>query len=111
MKRVEFAKKFFILTSHMVEDGVDYVIDYVLRSQEEQKRLFDKGLSKCDGFKILSAHQKGLAVDIYFVVNGKIDFGFTSQEAKDYSKKYHDIWASMGGQPVIEWDHCHYSLK
>jgi hypothetical protein len=94
----------------MIEDGVDYILDYVLRSKEEQKRLFDLGLSKCDGTKILSAHQKGLAVDIYFVINGVIDFDFKSQEAKDYSKKYHDIWVSLGGKPVIEWDNCHFSI-
>jgi hypothetical protein len=110
MKRLEFSKKLFILMSYMVDDDVDFVLDYVLRSQEEQKRLFDKGLSKCDGFKILSAHQKGTAVDIYFVINGQIDFDFSSQEAKDLSKRYHDIWESMGGKPVILWDNPHFEV-
>ena len=95
----------------MVDDDVDFIIDYVLRSKEEQKRLFDKGLSKCDGTIKMSDHQKAQAVDIYFVVNDKIDFGFESPEAKDYAKKYHDLWVEMGGQPVIIWDLCHYSLR
>ena len=110
MKRVEFSKKLFILTSYMIEDGVDYVLDYVLRSREEQKRLYDLGLSKCDGTKILSAHQKGLAIDIYFVINGVIDFEFKTREAKDFSKRYHDIWVTLGGKPVIEWDRPHLEI-
>jgi hypothetical protein len=101
----------FILLSYMVDDNVDFIIDYVLRSKEEQKRLFDKGLSKLDGTTKISDHQKGQAVDIYFVVNDKIDFGFESSEAKDYAKKYHELWEEMGGQPMIEWDKPHFGVK
>jgi len=45
--------------------------DAGLRTAERQKELFDKGVSKCDGYNNLSAHQSGLAFDVYAYTNGK----------------------------------------
>lgn len=42
-----------------------------LRTAEEQKALFEKGKSKCDGSRKKSYHQTGKAFDIYAYVNGK----------------------------------------
>ena len=42
-----------------------------LRTAEEQKRLFDKGVSNCDGYKVKSFHQTGKAIDVYAFVNNK----------------------------------------
>jgi len=42
-----------------------------LRSAERQNDMFHLGLSKCDGYKRLSKHQTGKALDVYAYVDGK----------------------------------------
>ena len=42
-----------------------------LRTAGEQNLLFQKNLSKCDGFNTISNHQKGNALDFYAYVNGR----------------------------------------
>lgn len=42
-----------------------------LRTEEEQAKLFTKGLSKCDGRVNRSYHQTGKALDFYAFVDGK----------------------------------------
>ena len=42
-----------------------------IRTAERQLELYEKGVSKCDGFKVKSYHQTGLAFDIYAYVDGK----------------------------------------
>lgn len=42
-----------------------------LRTAEEQKALFDKGVSKADGYHNKSRHQSGKALDFYAYVDGK----------------------------------------
>ena len=42
-----------------------------LRTAEDQKKLFNRGLSKADGYKNKSYHQTGKAFDIYAYVDGK----------------------------------------
>ncbi len=41
-----------------------------LRTAEEQKALFDQGRSKCDGYKVKSYHQSGLAIDFVPYIAG-----------------------------------------
>jgi peptidoglycan L-alanyl-D-glutamate endopeptidase CwlK len=41
-----------------------------LREAERQNELFKLKRSKCDGYKNISAHQKGLAIDIYAYIDG-----------------------------------------
>jgi len=41
-----------------------------LRTTGEQRDLFEKKVSKCDGIENKSAHQSGLAFDIYAYVDG-----------------------------------------
>lgn len=41
-----------------------------LRTENQQKSLYDKGLSKADGIKRLSTHQSGTALDFYAYVDG-----------------------------------------
>jgi hypothetical protein len=111
MNRRQFTANLANLITQMIADGNEPVIDYVLRSKEEQKRLFDAGLSKCDGITNMSAHQSALAVDIYFVVTNPdgtvfIDYGY--EKTAPLSVKYHDLWVNWGGHRRIEWDKCHY---
>lgn len=108
MNRVEFTKKLAALLSQMVFAGEMPILDYVKRSAEEQKRLFDEGKSKCDGLKVVSMHQYGKAADIYFLSEpdryGKVGLcdpisGF---------EYWHQVWKDMGGAEMIEWDKGHF---
>ena len=42
----------------------------VLRSAEQQKALYDQGLTNCDGTKRLSSHQSGRALDAVLEKDG-----------------------------------------
>lgn len=110
MNRREFTKRIATLILRMIEDGNQPVLDYVLRSTEEQQRLYADGKTKCDGVKILSKHQGALAADIYFVLDndGTPLIDFNADRTADLHRKYHDIWETMGGKPMIEWDKDHY---
>ncbi len=45
--------------------------DAGVRTAKRQKELFDKGLSKADGYERKSYHQSGKALDFYAYVNGQ----------------------------------------
>ena len=95
----------------MIADGNQPIIDYCLRSQEEQEMLFKQGVTKDDGITHVSAHQKALAADIYFVVpefDGTVFIDFDCSYTEELQRKYHDLWVSWGGRPIIEWDKDHY---
>ena len=93
MNRFEFTKKITRLLSEMVQASESPMIDFVKRSDEEQKRLFDEGLSKCDGVKKISLHQSGKAMDILGLKN---------------IKRWHDRWMELDGKPMIVWDQNHF---
>lgn len=44
--------------------GIPIFITETLRTAERQKELFNKGASKCDGYKVKGNHQSGMAWDI-----------------------------------------------
>ena len=56
--------------------SVDFGIpaDGGIRTADRQKELFDKKVSKCDGYKNKSYHQTGKAFDVYAYVNGAADW-------------------------------------
>lgn len=45
-----------------------------LRTEQQQKDLYEKGLSKCDGVFKKSYHQSGRAVDVFAYVDGKASY-------------------------------------
>jgi hypothetical protein len=102
--RTEFTIALANLISQMELNGDKPILDYVKRSAEEQRRLFDKGLSKCDGVNKVSAHQIGRAADIYLDNNGSIEW---TEEKANY---YHEIWSNMGGRAAISWDLGHFEM-
>ncbi len=108
MGRVEFTKKIAELIIRMIAGGEEVILDYVKRSPQEQNRLFKAGLSKCDGYKVRSKHEEGKAADIYFL--DKKDKSKLSEDVKLY-KKWHKVWESMGGRPMIKWDLGHYEVE
>ncbi|RLI53578.1 MAG: hypothetical protein DRP09_15355 [Candidatus Thorarchaeota archaeon] len=104
MNRVEFTEKAVILLLLMILAGERPIIDYVKRSTEEQKRLYKKGLSKCDGVKKKSKHQYGKAIDIYLInEKGRIIWN------KEKYRFWHSVWKHiLGGKEMIEWDIAHF---
>lgn len=105
MTRFEFTDNICTLIIMMIAEGEKPLIDYVKRSAEEQRRLFDQKLSKCDGEIIRSAHQDGKAMDIYFLN----DKGDAITEPKKGFAYWHKKWEEdFGGKKVIEWDQGHF---
>jgi hypothetical protein len=124
-KRADFTKAKNQLIQKMIADGNWPIEDYLLRSTEEQQRLFALGrkqlddgtwvivnpkevVTKADGKTNISGHQLALAEDIYFLIDGEIDFDFS--KSADLAKQYHDEWVKLGGKPVISWDLSHYEF-
>lgn len=105
MNRRKFTKNIAKLLIEMVEAGDMPIIDYCLRSAEEQNRLFNKGVSGCDGTVKKSAHQFGKAMDIYLVkerANGSvyIDYNWKDEEK---AIKWHKCWEELGGKKMIKF--------
>lgn len=105
MNRVIFTKKLCQLLQKMIAEGERPILDYIKRSAEEQNRLFKAGKSKCDGYKIRSAHQIGRAVDIYFC-----DQNLVLNWDKKRFERWHKEWEKLGGQKMISWDLGHFEL-
>lgn len=125
-KRVIFTQKIVELLQFMIANGDNPVIDYCLRSKEEQLRLFSQGrkfengkwiivdkskvVTYCDGYNITSKHNLGLAVDIYLTDNkGNILFNWNIDKANFYHKK----WKELGGKSLWlekNFDAPHFEL-
>lgn len=102
MTRIEFTKAVGQLIHQADLFDFNIILDWCKRDAETQYRMWKKGLSKCDGAKVLSQHQKGLAIDIYIIEDGKI-----SDDQEKY-KLLHDCWLIYGGKPMIDWDGGHF---
>jgi len=89
----------------MEAEGENPILDFAKRSDAEQKRLFDAGLSKCDGVIKESRHQRGMAVDIYFDTD--MEHPGLEEPAKGWLY-WHERWERMGGSPMIVWDRGHF---
>jgi uncharacterized protein YcbK (DUF882 family) len=102
MKRTDFTVKIAELILWISHQGWYAILDYGLRSEEEQQRLFKAGKSKCDGIQKKSQHQRGLAEDIY------IHDGDNNIEKRELYEKAHQFWETLGGEPMISWDQGHF---
>ena len=102
--RNEFSVAVATLILEMNEAGESPLLDWLKRSDEEQKRLFDRGKSKCDEKKKISRHQRGMAVDIYFMSEDKTHL---VDPIKGYDH-WRRRWEELGGKPIIGWDKGHY---
>lgn len=91
-----------------------------IRTDKDQNDLFIKGSTNCDGYKKISAHQKGLALDIIPVntydkkMHTRIFNHFASLMLKNWQilAKKHDISARIvwGGMFGTGWDKPHYEI-
>jgi len=97
----------------------EVTITDTFRTPEEQKKCFDGGFSKCDGYKIKSRHQTGNAFDI--VPSAKL-WSSSRAEFDQLSKFILDEWFKF--QPAklqvlkLEWggnweflDLPHFEIK
>jgi hypothetical protein len=107
-KRTSFSKMLIDLVSFMLANDDYPILDYLKRSTEEQRRLYELGLSKCDGKIKLSQHQKGLAIDIYLA---RPDGTLKDWNDEGKGKFYHDYWETLGGAPEISWDVGHFEAR
>ena len=103
MTRVRFTQAIVQLLVEMVDAQEAPIIDWVKRSTMEQLHLYKAGLSKCDGITKKSAHQRGCAMDIYFI-NDKNEVA----PPKKGFEYWHKRWTEMGGKPEITWDLNHF---
>lgn len=90
-----------------------------LRTAEDQKKLFDKGLSKADGTIKKSYHQTGNAVDVFAYVNGKASWdeahlsliaGVVLSCAKELGLNV--TWGgTFGSKEFKGWDRPHFQIE
>ena len=107
-----------ILTEAIKESPYDFGIprDGGLRTAERQKELFDKGVSKADGYKKKSYHQSGKAFDIYAFVGGEAswDKGALTHIARHIikvAKEQFDVELEWGGDWKSFKDYPHFQIK
>jgi hypothetical protein len=107
MNRAQFTTILCDLLQDMRAEGLRPFIDFVKRSDQEQKRLFLQNLSKCDGIIKVSQHQRGKAADIYLLDDQDKLLPWTM----DLASAWHRHWEDMGGEPMIPWDIGHFEVK
>ena len=100
--------------------GINHAIYCTGRTAAEQADAFKRGASKCDGIKILSPHQKGIAIDV-----GPLDDrGNWTWDYEKYADEYKAIatvarahglecgqdWAPLDPTTGMGWDPPHYQM-
>lgn len=82
-----------------VEKAIEYTtVDFGIldsggrRTAEEQNELYSKGYSRCNGYKTISYHQTGKAVDLVPYVNGK----FTWKDKHAFLEVYKALKKAWG---------------
>lgn len=83
------------------------------RTAERQNELYQAGKSKCDGYKKLSRHQSGKALDFYAFVDGKVSWDtehlamiaaafLQAASILGYKLKWGGLWKSFKDYPHVE---------
>lgn len=116
-------------TISLAESKYDMTIPWMggVRTPEQQNKIFQDGNSKCDGYNILSYHQKeaadngyGNALDII-----PVQGGYDNRRAMNYfARLMMIIWQEMLVEGMVEgvmvwggtfgatgWDPPHYELR
>ena len=85
------------------------------RTASEQKSLFDKGVSRCDGISFKSDHQSGLALDVVAYVDGVASWEkehcYMVAAAMFQAASELDISIRWGGYFTGFFDGAHFSLS
>lgn len=102
--------------------GIRHVVTDTLRLLVDQQAAFRRGVSKCDGIKIKSKHQLGLAIDICAADEN----GNPSWDYRRYAETYkaigiiaHDLglvcgqdWYPSPYKSIgLGWDPPHYEIS
>ena len=107
--RAEFVEMLGLLFSYATRIGCRLILTSVHRTAEEQKRLFDEGKSKLDGYVKKSRHQLWRAVDVCIID----DQNRPRWEHDDYAR-LGEYWKSIGGTWGGDWvslnDVYHFEL-
>jgi len=86
-----------------------------------QNKLFKQNKSNCDGYKKLSNHQFGKALDFYAYIHGRLSYEpqhlamvaaafFQAACTLGYSIKWGGLWKSRKGAGFYGWDMPHIEL-
>jgi len=97
MKRVDFLYMIGSLLQFANDECINVICAAFYRTEAEQKKLFDQGLSKCDGVNIRSPHQDWLAMDFYIVKNDELVLDRV-QEYDMLGNRWEDIGGVWGGR-------------
>ena len=86
-----------------------------IRTAQRQKELFDKKLSKCDGYTNKSEHQKGTAFDIFLLIEGRASWDKaalkkTMYHIKEVAKDY-GVELNLGCDWTKFIDYPHAQIK
>ena len=107
-----------ILTEGIKESPYDFGIprDGGLRTAERQKELFDKKVSKADGYKKKSYHQTGKAFDIYIYENGSANWDkeklvAVGKHLIKIAKEQFNINLEHGANWTSWQDYPHFQIK
>lgn len=87
-----------------------------LRTAEEQHQLYERKVSKCDGYKNKSYHQTGKAFDIYAYVDGKASWNRTqlkliARHIQNVAKTKFNVNLEWGGDWRNFKDYPHFQIK
>jgi peptidoglycan L-alanyl-D-glutamate endopeptidase CwlK len=86
------------------------------RTNAEQFVLFNKGASKCDGYKKKSYHQTGKAFDVYAFVRGKATweqkyYEPIARHLQEFAKKEYSVRLEWGGDWRSFIDMPHFQIS
>lgn len=100
------------------DSPVDYGIPLTggLRTADDQLELFNKKVSKCDGYNKKSYHQTGLAFDIYAYSYGKANWNVTdltkiALHLQEFAKEKYNVDLSWGGNWTRFKDRPHFQIQ
>lgn len=90
-------------------------LDGGVRTSERQRELYDKKVSKCDGFIKKSEHQKGTAFDIFLIIDKKASWdkkalSLTAKHIQEVAKNTFNVDLVWGGNFKNFCDMPHFQL-
>ena len=107
--RAEFVAMLGLLFTYANRLDIRFILTSVHRTAEEQKRLFDEGKSKLDGYVKKSKHQLWRAVDVC-IIDERDNLCW---EHPDYAR-LGEYWETIGGVWGGRWaslnDIYHFEL-
>ena len=94
-----------------VDFGIPHLGGY--RTAEQQKELFEQGVTKADGYKNKSKHQSRLAIDVYAYIDGKASWEkedlamvacaiLQSASQLGYTLQWGGLWKNFMDMPHFE---------